>query len=88
MGLTHPQVTASQELRLYSNITPEEYASTTFNSMATFPATPLGNLLKSEQLRQLQAAYMPEATAMAKDMQTSDGSIALHYTMQWVVAVA
>ena len=64
------------------------YASTTFNSMVNFPATPLGDLLDPEQLQQLKAAYMPQAIAMGNAMQTEDGSIELQYTMQWAVAVA
>ena len=82
------QVTASQELRLYSNMTPEQYAELVFNMMATFPANPLNELLTPEQQQQLKAAYMPEASAMAESMQTHEGDIALHYTMQWAVAMA
>ena len=82
------QVTASQELRLYSKMTPEQYAELVFNMMTTFPANPLNELLTPEQQQLLKAAYMPEATAMADSMQTHEGDIALHYTMQWAVAVA
>ena len=86
--LAHLQVTATQELRLFSDTTPEVYASNTFDSMASFPFTPLGSVLNSEQLQQLKAAYMPQAIAMVQAMQTEEGNIALHYTMLWAIAVA
>ena len=86
--MLHVQMTATQELRLSSDTTPKMYAETTFNMMASFPTYPLNEALDPEQLKELKATYMPEAIAMAKAMQTHDGSIALHYTMQWAVAVA
>ena len=54
--------------------------------MSAFPTNALDKLLTCKQLQQLRDAYMPEATSMAEGMVTEDGSIALHYTMQWARA--
>lgn len=78
------QVTVTEEVRLYTDMTAEHI----FLMMITFPANPLYQDLSPEQLRQLKAAYMPEAVAMAETMRTESDNIALCYTMQWAVAVA
>ena len=82
------QVTSTHELRVYSNITPTQFAELMFNMMAAFPTNALDKLLTPEQLQQLRDTYMPEATSMAEGMVTEDGSIALHYTMLWARATA
>ena len=80
-------MTSTDELRVYSNITPTQFAELMFNMMAAFPTNALDKLLTPEQLQQLRDAYMPEATSMAEGMVMEDGSIGLHYTMLWARAI-
>ena len=78
----------SQEVKAYTAVDPEQFAGLIFDMVATFPASPLDQLLSSRQLQQLRAAYMPEATVMAEGMCTGNEGVALHFTMQWAIATA
>ena len=73
---------------MYNKMDPEQFAGLVFNMVATFPASPLDQLLSSAQLQQLRAAYMSEALIMAEGMCIGNEGIALYFTMQWVTATA
>ena len=83
-----PQVLTTQEVKMYNKMDPEQFAGLVFNMVATFPASPLDQLLSSAQLQQLRAAYMSEALIMAEGMCIGNEGIALYFTMQWVTATA
>ena len=82
------QVATSQEVKAYTAADPEQFAGLIFDMVATFPASPLDELISARQLQQLRAAYMPEATAMADGMRTGNDGVSLHFTMQWAIARA
>ena len=75
-------------MKSYTAVDPDRFASLIFDMVATFPASPLDQLLSSRQLQHLRAAYMPEATAMAEGMYTGNEGVVLQFTMQWAIATA
>ena len=80
------QITHTEEQKLCTDTTPEQYAEQVLSTMATFPVKPLGQLLSTEQLQELKALYMPEAVPMVERMRTKRGDIDVRFTIQWVVA--
>ena len=75
-------------MKAFTAVDPEQFAGLIFDMVATFPASPLDQLISARQLQHLRAAYMPEATAMAEGMYTCNDGVTLHFTMQWAIATA
>ena len=80
------QITHTEEHKLCTDTTPEQYAEQVLNMMVTYPIKPIGQLLSAEQLQELKASYMPEAVPMAERMRTKSGDIDVCFTIQWVIA--
>lgn len=77
------QITHTEEQKLSTDTTAEQYAEQVLSMMARISFKPLGQLLSTEQLQELKAAYMPEAICMAECMLTDGGDIDVRFTIQW-----
>ena len=82
------QVTGTQEVKVFSDATPEQFALSIFEMMERFPAAPLSKLLSQQQIDELRADYMIAAVPQAEAMPKEEGGVVNNFVMLWAVAIA
>jgi hypothetical protein len=82
------QVTGTQEVKVFSDATPEKFAESIFEMMERFPAAPLSKLLSQQQIDELRADYMIAAVPQAEAMPQEEGGVVNNFVMLWAVSIA
>lgn len=82
------QVLATNEVKVFPDKTPSEFAESIFCMMERFPAAPLSKMLTQQQMEQLRDAYMAVAVSEAEALPAQNGGIVCNYVMLWAIAQA
>lgn len=82
------QVSGTEEVKIFEDKTPAQFAESIFGMMERFPAAPLSHLLTEQQIKELKRDFLAVAVPQAEAMPREENGIANKYVMLWAVATA